>query len=576
MQNRTTANAGQTGLTIALPKATALLYGNVQDNLGNPLPGTDVYANDNNSSLYQTDGYADANGNYFSAVLGGLGANDPWWVSVSTDTGLAGYMFSQPAFDQNGGTNVSAGTAVQVNFTGLLATNHITGNVKANGTNIPVVGIFANATINSVNFGIYVDTDINGNYSLNVGNGTWYVGVNCGGGNDSLDGILGSGTYQCPNSQNVTINNNAGSANFSVQPFVPLQMTTTSLPGGTVGVYYDQSLGASGGQPPYGWWLPGGTITLPPGTSGDMNFSSDATNATISGIPSTPGTFSFWVGVWDNASPQNVVTQMFSITIQGAAAPLAVATTSLPSSTNGAFYSQTLQASGGQPPYSWFIPSYSALPPQSLILGSNGVLSGTLTTSGGPFYFDVAVTDAGSNTAYQALSLFVSSPPPPPLLVTNVSLPTGIVGAFYSGQLGATGGQLPYNWSLALGSAGLPPGLVLNPAGLISGIPSTNGLSTFKVHVSDSSFAAIDKVLSITINPKPVLVLGSPNWLANQFQMRLTGVAGQNYTVEMTTDLGSSNWTSLFVTNSATTNSFNVTDPGATDQRRFYRVKLGP
>ena len=58
--------------------------------------------------------------------------------------------------------------------------------------------------------------------------------------------------------------------------------------------------------------------------------------------------------------------------------------------------------------------------------------------------------------------------------------------------------------------------------------------------------------------------------------MRLTGVAGQNYTVEMTTDLGSSNWTSLFVTNSATTNSFNVTDPGATDQRRFYRVKLGP
>jgi putative Ig domain-containing protein len=566
LQNRTKANAGQTGVTIALPKATALLYGNVQDNLGNPLPGTDVYANDNNSSLYETDGYADANGNYISAVLGGLGANDPWWVSVSTDTGPTGYMFSQPAFDQNGGTNISAGTAVQVNFTGLLATNHITGNVKANGTNIPVVGIFANAIINSVNFGIYADTDINGNYSLNVGNGTWYVGVNCGGGNDSLDVILGNGTYQCPANQNVTINNNGGSANFTVQLCNGVQILTTNLPNGQVGSFYGVTLQGSGCGSILNWSL-----------NDPQNFPSGLVfggNGSIQGTPTNSGTFNFSVHLDDGNG--HSTSQNLSLYIAPSSSPLQVATTYLPNGTNGLFYSQTLQATGGQPPYGWFIPSYSAAPPPSLILGSNGVLSGTLTTSGGPFYFDVAVTDAGSNTAYQTLSLAISNPPPPPLLITNVSLPLGTVGAFYSGQLGATGGQPPYNWSLALGSAGLPPGLVLNPAGLISGTPTTNGLSTFKVHANDSSSAAIDKVLSITIGARPVLVLGSPNWLANQFQMRLTGAAGQNYTVEMTTDLGSSTWTSLFVTNSATTNSFNVTDPGATGQQRFYRVKVGP
>ena len=50
---------------------------------------------------------------------------------------------------------------------------------------------------------------------------------------------------------------------------------------------------------------------------------------------------------------------------------------------------------------------------------------------------------------------------------------------------------------------------------------------------------------------------------------------GQNYTVEMSTDLGA-NWMSLFVTNSATTNSINVIDPGASDKQRFYRLKFGP
>jgi hypothetical protein len=250
-----------------------------------------------------------------------------------------------------------------------------------------------------------------------------------------------------------------------------------------------------------------------------------------------------------------------------------VTTPSLPDGTNGTFYSQTLQASGGQTPYSWSIPNYSADPPPNLTLATNGVLSGTLATTG-IFYFDVEVTDGAANTAYQTLSLYIVNPPLPPLVITNVSLSSGTVGVAYSAQLGATGGQSPYTWSLATGSANPPPGLTLYSSGLISGTPTTNKVSTFKVQVTDANFVTTNKVLSITINSKPVL--GLPTWLTNRFQMRLTGASNQNYTVQMSTNLSSTNWISLFITNNTTTNSFNVIDLNATNNQRFYRVLVGP
>ena len=141
-------------------------------------------------------------------------------------------------------------------------------------------------------------------------------------------------------------------------------------------------------------------------------------------------------------------------------------------------------------------------------------------------------------------------------------------------QLGATGGQSPYYWQLATGSANPPAGLTLYSSGLISGTPTTNKVSAFKVQVTDAYSTTTNKVLSITINPKPVV--GSPGWLTNQFQMRLTGASNQNYPVQMSTNLSSTNWISLFTTNNATTNSFLLSDPNATNKQRFYRILIGP
>jgi uncharacterized repeat protein (TIGR03803 family) len=97
---------------------------------------------------------------------------------------------------------------------------------------------------------------------------------------------------------------------------------------------------------------------------------------------------------------------IFSLSLGSVSVPLQITTTSLPNGTNGATYSQTLTASGGQTPYTWTNIS-GALPP-GLYLSTNGVISG-IPTVAGISNFSVRVTDAQSTTTMQALSLTISA-----------------------------------------------------------------------------------------------------------------------------------------------------------------------
>jgi hypothetical protein len=75
---------------------------------------------------------------------------------------------------------------------------------------------------------------------------------------------------------------------------------------------------------------------------------------------------------------------------------------------------------------------------------------------------------------------------PAPLTMTTTSLPGGTVSNAYSASLAASGGTTPYAWSITSGS--LPGGLTLNATnGLISGVPTNTGTSSFTVNVSDAS-----------------------------------------------------------------------------------------
>ena len=88
--------AGASNVTLAYPKANALFYGSVKDNLGNPFVGLDVEAYDNND-LYG-DGYTDTNGDYVIGVLGDV-SNESWWPGVSSDNWPTNYIFSKPDYE---------------------------------------------------------------------------------------------------------------------------------------------------------------------------------------------------------------------------------------------------------------------------------------------------------------------------------------------------------------------------------------------------------------------------------------------------------------------------------------------
>jgi len=292
-----------------------------------------------------------------------------------------------------------------------------------------------------------------------------------------------------------------------------------------------------------------------------------ATNGVLSGTPTASGTYNFWVGVYDNAAPQNMVTQMLSLTINSST-PLQVTSNFLPNGTNGTLYSQQFGASGGQPPYSWSLAPGSASVPPGLLLGSNGLLSGTPSSSG-TWYFYARATDAANATADRFMSLTINNPP---LQVTTISLPHATVGGFYSTQLGAVGGEPPYTWSLALGSASPPAGISLSSNGSISGTPSTNGLFNFIVQVSDSGFGSTTKFLALRVSTQATLA--SPAKLsAGHMQFQVSGAAGQNYTIMASTHLA--NWFPMGVTN-APTDSLTILLDRATNASTFYRLLIGP
>ena len=148
----------------------------------------------------------------------------------------------------------------------------------------------------------------------------------------------------------------------------PLSVTTSSLPGGTVGTPYSQALAASGGTPPYTWALASGT-TLPAGLT-------LSTGGTISGTPTVAGSKTFTVRATDSASQSATA----SLTIVINAPALTVSTSSLPAGTVGTAYSQALAASGGTPPYTWALASGTL--PTGLTLSTGGTISGTPTAAG--------------------------------------------------------------------------------------------------------------------------------------------------------------------------------------------------
>src|SRR5688572_18992156 len=94
-----------------------------------------------------------------------------------------------------------------------------------------------------------------------------------------------------------------------------------------------------------------------------------------------------------------------------------------------------------------------------------------------------------------------SGPTPGGLAIITTSLPEGQINEPYSASLGASGGALPYLWSV---TPALPAGLSFNTqSGAITGTPGKVGISSHTFTLVDSSIPpqTIETSLSLTIKP---------------------------------------------------------------------------
>lgn len=320
------------------------------------------------------------------------------------------------------------------------------------------------------------------------------------------------------------------SLSITITAPAPPQITTSSLPNGTVTqTYPSTTLQASGGTAPLVW-----DQVVQPALPNGLSWSAATHTITGSPLNGSQGTTSHTFSVRDSTNPSQTATRTLSITIN-LPSPPNITTTSASLLPNGVVtnaYSRTIQASGGTGSLKWSIQSGSLPTGLNPINESTGVISGT-PSAPGTFNFTVRVTDTLNQTDDQPLSIVIGLPAPPN--ITTASLPNGTMLSAYNQTVQATGGTGAITWSISTGS--LPTGLnPINPAtGLISGTPLLAGTSNFTVRATDTLNQFDDQPLSITIDlPAP------PNITTTSLQ---NGIAGQIYSQQVQAHGGIGNLT---------------------------------
>ena len=100
------------------------------------------------------------------------------------------------------------------------------------------------------------------------------------------------------------------------------------------------------------------------------------------------------------------------------------------------------------------------------------------------------------------------------LAIATTTVPDATVRSPYAASFIATGGLLPYRWSLASGS--LPAGLQLSPqSGEISGLPAQSGTFPLSIHVTDVAGHTAQKSMALLVSHS-VVQCGPPAYLCSR------------------------------------------------------------
>lgn len=204
-----------------------------------------------------------------------------------------------------------------------------------------------------------------------------------------------------------------------------------------------------------------------------------------------------------------------------------ILTTSLNTGCMGSAYSVTLRGLGGTPivvswftfpffeecsgevtigsefPYLWWVTS-GELPDGLTLHPCSGVIDGTPTETGN-FPITLRATDATGAYLEKNFTLRVAE-------ITNDSpLADGSVGAAYLVNFSTSiGDQEQQTWTVVSGS--LPAGLTLSTAGVLSGTPTTDGVSNFTVKVVETGASGFTCEKAFTLTVAACATPGSPVW----------------------------------------------------------------
>ena len=178
----------------------------------------------------------------------------------------------------------------------------------------------------------------------------------------------------------------------------------------------------------------------------------------------------------------------------GGGGPLSISTTTAVDGVVGSAYNQAVASTGGRGAKTFSLSAGTL--PAGLAISAAGVIAGTPTGPAGTASFTVSVTDSANTPATdtQALAIDIVEP----LAITTATLVDTSVGISYDANVVATGGTVPYTFTVSAGS--LPDGISISADGELTGtVLGSATTETFTVEAADSSSPQLTQTQEYTV-----------------------------------------------------------------------------